>query len=217
MYPHAYWQDVLDGRLATPAAARPLISELERSPFTNPNTPNPLGSALPAVNAAIGPGLEPPHRYTAGISYDHLSSTNGLGGWNLLGGWRLEPRRLAGLNLIAQIGRVSGSQGLLATTVKTSEWTYLFGPEFDMPHRLLDPYAHVLFGEAHLHQTASSPGNPSASAGFNSFAWELGAGIQLNIQRRISVRLFELDLLHTSFNNSGHKTTRIQIGVTAHF
>ena len=217
MYPHQYWQDVLDGKLATPAVARPLISELERSPFTNPNTPNPLGSALPAARAAFGPGLEPPRRYTAGISYDHLNSSNGLGGWNLLGGWRAGQRNLDGLSLIAQIGRVSNSQSLTATTIKTSEWTYLFGPEFDMPHRLLDPYAHVLFGAAHLSQNASSPGNASTSGGFNSFAWELGAGIKLNIERRFSVRLFELDLLHTSFNNSGHNAARIQIGVTAHF
>ncbi|HEY7837323.1 MAG TPA: YSC84-related protein [Terriglobales bacterium] len=217
MYPHAYWQDVLDGKLATPTAARPLISELERSPFTNPNTPNPLGSALPAVNAAIGPGLERPRRYTAGISYDHLSSSSGLGGWNLLGGWRANRRNLDGLSLIAQIGRVSNSQSVLTTTIKTSEWSYLFGPEFDMPHRLLDPYAHVLFGAAHLNQKASSPGNPSTSTGFNSFAWEVGAGIQLNIERRFSVRLFELDLLHTKFNNSGHNAARIEIGVSVHF
>lgn len=217
MYPHAYWQDVLDGKLATPAAARPLVGELERSPYTNPNAPNPLAGALPAANAAIGPGSAPPHRFTAGINYDHNSMGNGLSGWNVLGGWRPLVQRASGLNLIAQIGRVTSSQSLIATTVKTSEWTYLFGPEFDTPHRLLDPFGHVLFGEGHLKQTTSAPSTPTTSATFNSFAWELGAGLKLNIERRVSVRLFEIDMLHTSFNHNGTNDVRLMIGATVHF
>lgn len=217
MYPHQYWQDVLDGKLATPAVAQPLISELNRSPYTNPNTPSPLAGALPAAAAAIGPGGAPPRPFTAGINYSHLSNLDGISGWNLLGGWRPLRQRAAGFSLIAQIGRDSGSQSLLATSVKSAEWSFLAGPEFDMPHRLLDPFAHVLFGYAHLGQDTSTPGNPTASVGFSSFAWELGAGLKLNIQRRFSVRLFEIDLLHTSFNHNGSNAARIMVGAEVHF
>ncbi|HVB40715.1 MAG TPA: hypothetical protein VNE83_07420 [Terriglobales bacterium] len=76
----------------------------------------------------------------------------------------------------------------------------------------------MLFGEGHLNQdTSSGPAKPTSSAGFNSFAWELGAGVKLNIERRFTVLRFEVDLLHTSFNHNGSSDVRLAIGGAIHF
>lgn len=223
MYPHQYWEDVLAGKIKPTAASRRLVAELNRSPYTNPALrPPPSAAGVPAgrmgvsPTMTIGPGTEAPMPFQIGFGYEHITGPIGLNGWDLRAGWHPLLQRAAGLNVVADIGRASGSQSLLATSVKSTEWTYLFGPEFDMPHRVFDPYANVLLGYAHLSQDTLST-NASSSAGFSSFAWQLGAGLKLNITRWASLRLIEIDLLHTSFASSGANHARFIFGGTFSF
>ncbi|MGH9488141.1 MAG: YSC84-related protein [Terriglobales bacterium] len=226
MYPHQYWQDVLDGTIRPTAAAGPLVAELDHSPLTNPALRPPTAGAVPAARMGeqstmtMGPGLMSPLPFSVGFGYEHISSPIGLDGWDLRAGVRPLPRRAAGLSLVADVGRASGSQSLSllvgSASAKSTEWTLMFGPEFDMPHRIFDPYADALFGFGHLStQTASV--NASGSSGYSSFAWQVGAGLKLNVTRWASIRLIEVDLVHTAFAASGSSHARVVIGGTIHF
>lgn len=223
MYPHQYWQDVLAGHIRPTRVSTPLVAELNRSPYTNPNLlPPPSAAGVPAgrmgvtPTMTIGPGTTAPMPFSIGFGWQHITSQIGLDGWDLRAGWRPLPRRAAGLKIVADVGRASGSTSLLATSVKSTEWTYLFGPEFDMPHRVFDPYADILFGYAHLAQQTISP-NTTSSTGFSAFSWQAGAGLKLNITRWASIRLIEVDLIHTAFATTGPTHARVVIGGTFNF
>lgn len=223
MYPHQYWQDVLAGKIPPAGDGAALVAELNRSPFANPALRPPNAAATATAGAmgrqstmVMGPGLEPPLPFSVGFAWEHITSQIGLGGWDLRAGMRPLPHRVPELSLVADVSRASGSTSLLATSVKSTEWTYLFGPELDMPHRVFDPYVNVLLGYAHLSQQTLST-SLSSSAGFSAFSWELGAGVKLNVTRWASIRLLEVDYLHTPFGTSGGSHARISIGGTFNF
>ncbi|MGH9477422.1 MAG: YSC84-related protein [Terriglobales bacterium] len=223
LYPHQYWQDVLAGKIRPRGEAATLVAELDHSPYTNPALRPPNAAATATAGAMgrqstmnIGPGLQAPMPFSVGFAWEHVTSPIGLGGWDLRLGMRPLPHRVPELSVVADIGRAAGSTSLLATSVKSTEWTYLFGPELDMPHRVFDPYANVLLGYAHLAQQTSSVG-ATTSAGFSTFAWEFGAGVKLNVTRWASIRLLEVDYLHTPFDNTGASHARVTIGGTFNF
>jgi len=99
-------------------------------------------------------------------------------------------------------------------------FTYLFGPEFKKRGRI-EPYFQVLFGGAnsnvykHLSSNVlvvnplavpASGGAPvttvSTAAGSNAFSLTTGFGVDIHINRVISVRPLEVGYLLTHFNNS---------------
>lgn len=227
MYGHAYWQDVLAGKVAAPPEARVLLTSLERSPYTNPvmmaqreraggAATQPAGQAAgQAVRGAFGAPTRPLLRYSAGVGYTHERTSPGLNGFDLNAGMRPYPDRLPGLDIIADISRVRGSQSLLGASATSSQWTYLVGPEFDVPRRLFTPYGHLLFGEGHLNTSTTT--TSTTTMGANSFAWMLGAGLKLTPTRMFSIKLIQLDALHTSFNNNGSTDLRLTFGVGFQF
>ncbi|MGH9393084.1 MAG: YSC84-related protein [Terriglobales bacterium] len=221
MYGHAYWQDVLAGRVAAPAEARVLLTSLERSIYTNPvlmaQRQGSAGAAAQpagqAVRRAFGPPIRPLLRYSAGIGYVHQRTSVGIDGFDLTAGMRPWIDKLPGLDIVADISRVKGTQSLLGVSATSSQWTYLFGPEFDVPRNLFTPYGHLLFGEGHLNTTVTG----SPTRGSDSFAWMLGAGLKLTPARMFTIKLIQLDALHTSFNNQGSTNLRITFGVGVQF
>ena len=223
MYGHAYWQDVLAGRVAAPPEARVLLTALERSPYTNPvlmaqRTQAGGAAAQPAgqaVRNAFGPATRPLLPFSAGIGYTHQRTTLGLDGFDLNAGYRPWLAKLPGLDIVADVSRVRGTQSLLGASATSSQWTYLLGPEFDVPRRLFTPYGHLFFGEGHLNTSTTT--TTTSTVGSNSFAWMLGAGLKLTPARMFTIKLIQLDLLHTSFNNSGSTNLRITFGVGVQF
>ena len=220
MYPHQYWEEILAGKIQPQGDGQTLVSSLNNSPITNPRLRPPSAAGQPAglaENLNIGPGSAPPLPFDVGIAWEHITGDIGLNGWTGRAGWRPLLQKAPGLSLVANFGRAAGSTTLLATTVRSTEWTTLLGPEFDMPSRVFDPYGHVLLGWARLSQDTSSPG-ASSSASFNSFAWDIGGGLKLNLTRWADIRLLQLDLIHTSFTPGGGAThARISIGGSFHF
>lgn len=69
----------------------------------------------------------------------------------------------------------------------TSRYSYLFGPTFSVHIQQGTPFAHVLFGR--LDDTVDN---------YNRFAWAAGGGFDLNVAKRIAVRLFEIDYEHVN-------------------
>ncbi|MGH9519211.1 MAG: lipid-binding SYLF domain-containing protein, partial [Terriglobales bacterium] len=218
MYGRAYWQDILDGRVRAPTDARVLLTELNRSPYTNPIRMAELrrsrgATATPAGRAVspFAPSVRTPLPFSVGISYPHQSTTIGLGGFELWGGFRPWINKIPELKVVADVSRVKGSQDLLGASVSNSQWTWMFGPEFDFPRRLFSPYAHALFGEGHLNTSTFT--TTSQTVGSHSYVWEVGAGLRLTPARQFTIQLIQIDRLHSTFNSKGTGNWRISFGV----
>lgn len=217
LYGHVYWQDVLAGRGETPPEARHLVSLLDNSPWTGETAlaaRRRAASGQPARRLGLPPlgrvaFTQPPLPFELGINYAHQSSVIGLNGWTVLFGYEVLPRRLPSLRFMVEGGRVSGSEQLPGVSAKVREWTVLAGPRFQVPKKLFAPYLEALFGYGRVTVT----GVPA----FSSFAWKAGGGIQLNISRQFSVRLIELDFLHTNFNSTGQTDGLVSTGVGFNF
>jgi hypothetical protein len=91
--------------------------------------------------------------------------------------------------------------------VNGSVTTYMFGPQFSFPSRI-SPFAHILFGGAHLNVSGST--NDSFAAGF-------GGGIDAFITHNVGIRLIQIDDVYTRFNSTSQNSPRISVGVTLRF
>lgn len=89
----------------------------------------------------------------------------------------------------------------------TSAHTLLVGPEIAL-RRHFSPFGHILIGGAHLSQ------GPSSSM---SFATEIGGGVDLNVEGKISWRLEEFDYLPTYFNQGRQDNFRVSTGLVFRF
>lgn len=221
MYPHQYWQDVLEGNIRPDASGQTLVTALNTSPITSPTARQapPSAAGQPAglaAGLAPGPGPTPPLPYDVGIAWEHITGDIGLNGWNARAGWRPLRVKVPEFSVVTNFGRDTGSSSAGTTSVDRAQWTVLFGPEFDLPHRVFDPYGHVLFGWANQHDTTTTLG-ASTSQTSNTFAWDLGGGLKLNFTRWVDVRVLQLDLLHTNFANGGGSHARISFGGSFHF
>jgi len=109
--------------------------------------------------------------------------------------------------------------------VSGSAYTYLFGPQFSLRHERWTPFAHALFGAARLSDISVAP--PATTSAFfnrsfseNSFATALGGGLDVNFNKHIGVRLFQVDYLLTKFtdgNNDKQNNLRASAGLVLHF
>ncbi|MGA8035147.1 MAG: hypothetical protein WB985_04180 [Candidatus Acidiferrales bacterium] len=89
----------------------------------------------------------------------------------------------------------------------TSARTLLFGPEISLRRRF-SPFGHILIGGAHLsHGPASS----------TSFATEIGGGVDLSVEGKISWSLGEFDYLPTYFNQGRQGNFRLSNGLIFRF
>jgi len=110
-------------------------------------------------------------------------------------------------------GNVNGSgYGLTLTT-------FTAGPRFILPGDKLRIFAQALFGLAHGSESQFPNGN-SVESSANSFAVDLGAGADYSLNKRISVRILQLDYLRTALPNNStdwQNNLRIGAGLTLHF
>lgn len=84
----------------------------------------------------------------------------------------------------------------------TNIYTVLVGPRiYPVGHHKLSPFAHVLFGLAHLNINlpTSSGCSPFCTSTDGSFAFAAGGGLDMNLSRHFAVRLGEFDYERTSF------------------
>jgi hypothetical protein len=85
--------------------------------------------------------------------------------------------------------------------------TFLFGPQVSFPARA-SPFAHVLFGGAHVSTTGTSD---------TSFAMAIGAGIDARIAGPLYWRVIQGDYLPTWFGNTREDNVRLSTGIVIHF
>lgn len=136
-----------------------------------------------------------------GYSYLHLDSSpaGNLNGWELSGQYKVT-------NWLGGVADFSGDYGTVAG-VNTHFHTFLFGPQVSWPARV-SPFAHVLFGGAHL-------GVPGGSD--TAFASAIGGGIDTRIAHGLSWRIIQGDYLITRFGSTTQNNARISTGIVVRF
>ncbi len=88
-------------------------------------------------------------------------------------------------------------------------YTATFGPQVRVPLRNVSIFAHGLFGVAHL-----SGGGALSN---NSFATGLGGGVEYKFAKIVSLRIGQLDYLHTSPHGVGLNHVRYSTGIVLRF
>ena len=128
------------------------------------------------------------------MHFDTPSSVN-LIGTGLSGVYRFSNR----LGLVGEFNTAYGSG--------SSAQTLLFGPELSI-RRHFSPFGHILIGGAHLSQGSWSSG---------SFAAEIGGGVDLNVEGKISWRVAEFDYMPTYFHQTRQDNFRLGTGLVFRF
>lgn len=135
-----------------------------------------------------------------GYSYMRTDSpSTNLNGWEIAGQYKVT----GWLGGVADFDGHYGSPGGFSSSVNT----FLFGPQVSWPARV-SPFAHVLFGGAHV-----------GSGGFSdtSFAMAVGGGIDARVVHGIYWRIFQADYLPTFFSGARQDNARISTGIVFRF
>jgi opacity protein-like surface antigen len=89
----------------------------------------------------------------------------------------------------------------------------LFGPRFSLRRsKYVTPFVHALAGFAHTDSRARELGF-DFHATDTTFVADLGGGLDINIDRRVAIRAFQLDYFHTGFYGSHQNNGRIAVGL----
>jgi hypothetical protein len=90
----------------------------------------------------------------------------------------------------------------------TAARTILCGPEISIPRQRYSPFAHIMIGGARLSQKTSSDA---------AFATEVGGGIVMSVEGKISWKLAEFDYVPTYFHNRRQDNFRFGTGLVFRF
>ncbi len=161
-----------------------------------------------------------------GYTFTHANAPPGsCGCFSMNGGtgslaWYLNPR----LAVVGEIGAMHASD-VPASGQDLTLTTFLVGPRFalvrkssvgEMKWHTITPFAQVLLGGAH----ASGSLSGASSGSSNGFAFAVGGGANLGLNRRLSWRLFQTEYLLTTApngNNDHQNSFRLTSGVVIRF
>jgi peptidoglycan-associated lipoprotein len=183
-------------------------------------------SVAVSIAHAQGPATDKPARPEVALGYTFLRSNAPPAGctcFNLNGGnatfaYPLGKGEFAvvGDLAAAHAGNISSSGYSLTLSTYTAGIRY--APKFGT--KSLQPFGQALVGLAHssgsLVQGGATPAGNSGAA----FASILGGGLDIQLNRRFSIRLFEADYVLTTIDNGGNNhqnNLRIDAGAVFHF
>jgi hypothetical protein len=101
----------------------------------------------------------------------------------------------------------------------THLYTFMGGPVVRLPNKSrFQPFAHALFGEAHVAGAVSLAGLAGSVTGSNNgFAFALGGGLDIKVAPLIGIRPVQLDFLETHVGGSGENNFRYSAGTVLRF
>jgi hypothetical protein len=99
----------------------------------------------------------------------------------------------------------------LGEDVTIREESYLFGPRVSVPAGKFRPFAQVLFGVAHVHESAID-----FSGSGTDFADSIGGGVDYKLIPRVSWRV-QAESLQTRFHGGRQDNARISTGLVVKF
>jgi hypothetical protein len=160
-----------------------------------------VGLVLLASFSADAQGLGDKVELFGGYSYMRADNSPGvnLNGWELAGQYKVTDWLGGVADFDGHYGSPSGSSSSLHT--------FLFGPQVSWPARV-SPFAHVLFGGAHV---------SSGTFSENSFAMAIGGGIDTRLVHGIYWRIIQGDYLPTFFGNARENNARLSTGIVFKF
>jgi len=106
---------------------------------------------------------------------------------------------------------IGTSQGIIPIGTYTSAgnmFTYLFGPVVRVPSKKVSVFGEILFGGSNTtlytdltNTVIANGGKLSASATQHPFTMALGGGLDVNLNKRVALRLGEVDWVLTRYTN----------------
>jgi len=167
---------------------------------------------------AVSAAAEDKAEIFGGYQYLHASSgTSGVSGFSL-NGWN---GSLSGywnhfLGLTADFSGTYGTPSYQGVGVSTHLYTYMFGPVVHAHAGKLSPFAHALFGGAHI-SGAVSGGGVTVSSSDSGFAYALGGGVDYKFLPHVSIRVGQFDFLQTHISGDSQNNFRYSGGVVIRF
>ena len=160
------------------------------------------------------------------FGYSYVSADLGSSGRDNLNGWNgsLEGKMLPWVGIVADISSHYGSHdftGICEAIIgcnppviihaNATVRSFLFGPRVSVSVGKLTPFAHALFGVAHISASASG-----FSTSDTSFGTALGGGIDYRLIHGVGWRVHG-DLLQTRFFSRTQDNFRLSTGIVLHF
>jgi hypothetical protein len=90
-------------------------------------------------------------------------------------------------------------------SIQSNLFTYMFGPQLRIPSHTFKPFAEILFGGAltNFHgNLVTATGSTNVNSSNNAFALAAGGGLDIRVNRLLSIRPFQMDYLLSRFGNS---------------
>lgn len=101
--------------------------------------------------------------------------------------------------------------------VNTHLYTFMAGPVLRAANKSpFQPFAHVLFGGAHVSGSVDAPG-VSVSGSDTGFAWAAGGGLDFKLLPLIGIRPVQVDFLQTHIGGNSQSNFRYSAGVVLRF
>jgi len=153
------------------------------------------------------------------LGYSLYHGNTGLTDNGTLNGWEgsVEGKLVPHIGVVAD---VSAQYGTMSNTFvafpfafdeSTRVQSYLFGPRVSYPAGKFRPFAHILIGAAHLHESSIVFVN-----GETDFADAVGGGVDYHLIPRVSWRV-QLDDLQTRFHGVRQDNARFSTGLAVSF
>jgi len=142
-----------------------------------------------------------------GYSYVRLDTSPGSENFN---GWNasLDVNTFKILGFKADFGGTYASPSGIGTHM----YTFLFGPQLNLPTPFVSPFVHALFGGAHIGTSAAG-----ITGSNTSFASAIGGGIDVHPLPIVGLRLIQVDYLNTHFGGTRQNDIRISAGIVLRF
>ena len=151
-----------------------------------------------------------------GYSFSRTDALPGSSPVANLNGWEasLEGKFLPWIGIVGDFGAGygSGSAGIVCThdcffSTSVRRYTYLFGPRVSVPIGRFTPFAHALFGAAHINNGGITD---------TSFATAIGGGIDYRLIHGLAWRV-QGDEMHTNLFSTGENHFRFSTGIDIRF
>lgn len=153
------------------------------------------------------------------LGYSLYHGNTGLTDNGTLNGWEgsVEGKIVPWVGMVADVSAQYGTLSNIflnppfAVSETNRVQSYLFGPRVSFPAGKFRPFAHILIGASHLHE--SSPVFVSSET---DFADAVGGGVDYHLIPRVAWRL-QLDDLQTRFHGVRQDNARFSTGLAVSF
>ena len=155
------------------------------------------------------------------VTYDleraRTAAIGGSGFWLQGGGVDVDVPFYRGLSLVGSFSGAHASN--IQPGVNLSKLTYLDGPRYTLSGSRFQIFGEGLFGGAHAFD-GIFPATGGATPTANSYAIQLGGGVDIPLRNGFGVRALELDYVRTGLPNNGTNSQndlRLAFGLSYHF